>query len=90
MAFLLSQWPLTMATMKWSGSWRTSAHGSALGLRISNGGGFWMSYQEDVKRQQATEFWTGMMHAGGDEGTDESLRKRVRMLEKAKLWDPRD
>jgi hypothetical protein len=48
-----------------------------------------MHYQNDDKRQQANKFWTGIVQAGGDEGTDDSLRKRIRMLEKAKMWDPR-
>ena len=57
---------------------------------MSNGAGFWMTYQDDDKRQQAVEFWTGIVQAGGDEGTDDSLLKRIRMLEEAKMWDPRD
>ena len=45
-------------------------------------GGFWMAYQDDDKRQQELrEFWTGIVQAGGNEGTDDSLRKRIRMLE---------
>ena len=48
------------------------------------------NYQDDDKRQQAVEFWAGIVQAGGDEGTDDSLLKRIRMLEKAKMWDPRD
>ena len=62
-----------------------------LGARLvkSNGTGFWMHYQDDNKRQQELrEFWTGIVRAGGDEGTDDSLRKRISMLEKAKMWDP--
>jgi len=35
------------------------------------------------------ESWTGIVKAGGDEGTDDSLRMRIRMLEEAKMWDPR-
>ena len=63
-----------------------------LGARLtrSDGRGFWMAYQDDDKRHKAKEFWTGIVQAGGDEGTDESLRKRTRMLEKAKMWDPRN
>ncbi len=63
-----------------------------LGARLvmSNGSEFWMHYQDDDKRQQAKEFWTGIVQAGGDEGTNESLRKRICMLEEAKMWDPRD
>ena len=59
-----------------------------LGARLikSNGREFWMHYQDDDKRQQANEFWTGIVQAGD---TDDSLRKRIRMLEKAKMWDPR-
>ena len=29
------------------------------------------------KRKQANEFWTGIVKAGGDEGTDDSLRMRI-------------
>ena len=63
-----------------------------LGARLnrSNGRGFWMTYQDSDKRQKATEFWTGIVQSGGDEGTDDSLRKRIIMLENAKMWDPRD
>ena len=63
-----------------------------LGARLvkSNGHRFWMKIQDDDKRHRATEFWTGIVQAGGDEGTDDSLRKRIRMLETAKMWDPRD
>ena len=63
-----------------------------LGARLikSNGLEFWMTYQDDDKRKQAVEFWTGIVQAGGDEGTDDSLLKRIRMLEKAKMWDPQD
>jgi len=63
-----------------------------LGARLinSNGREFWMYYQDDDKRQQANKFWTGIVQAGGDEGTDESLRKRILMLKEAKMWDPRD
>ena len=42
------------------------------------------------KRKQANELCTGIVQAGGDEGTDDSLSKRIRMLKKAKMWDPRD
>ena len=63
-----------------------------LGARLimGDGRGFWMAYQDDDKREQANKFWTGILQQSGDEGTDESLRKRIRMLEKAKMWDPRD
>ena len=62
-----------------------------LGARLikSNGRGFWMHHEDDDKRQQANEFWTGIVQAGGNEGTDESLRKRISLLEEAKMWDPR-
>jgi len=50
-----------------------------------------MYYKDDNKRQQELwEFWTGIVQAGGNEGTDDSLRKRIRMLEKAKMWNPAD
>ena len=55
-----------------------------------DGAGFWTAYQDNDKRQQANKFWTGIVQACGDEGTDDSLLKRIRMLEKAKMWDPRD
>jgi len=67
---------------------RLMAH---LGARLimRNGDGFWMNYEDDDRRQQANEFWTGIVQAGGNEGTDESLRKRISLLEEAKMWDPR-
>ena len=34
--------------------------------------------------------WERIVDEGGDEGTPESLRKRIRMLKKAGLEDPRD
>ena len=51
-----------------------------LGARLikSNGNGFWMNYEDDDKRQQANEFWTGVVQTGGDEGTYDSLRKKSR------------
>ena len=63
-----------------------------LGARLikSNGHGFWLTIQDDDKRQQANEFWTGIVQLGGNDGTDESLRKRILMLKEAKMWDPRD
>ena len=36
------------------------------------------------------ELWERISREGGDEGTAKSLRKRVRMLEKANVLDPRD
>ena len=59
-------------------------------LLMSDGDGFWTTYQDDDRCRQAHEFWTGIVQVGGNEGTDESLRKRIRMLEDAELWDPRD
>ena len=63
-----------------------------LGARLidSNGYGLWLTIQDDDKRQQANEFWTGIVQLGGNDGTDESLRKRILMLKEAKMWDPRD
>ena len=58
-----------------------------LGARLRGSGvGFWMHYSD---KRQDTGIWTSIVQAGGDEGTDESLRKRIRMLEEAKMWDPR-
>ena len=63
-----------------------------LGARLydRDGDGFWKYYKDSDKRKQATEFWTGIVQTGGNEGTDDSLRKRIRMLEKAKMWNPAD
>ena len=36
------------------------------------------------------ELWKRISREGGDEGTADSLRKRIRMLKDAKVHDPRD
>ena len=36
------------------------------------------------------ELWEKISREGGDEGTADSLRKRIRMLKDAKVHDPRD
>mgnify|MGYP002824100959 CR=1 FL=1 len=63
-----------------------------LGARLScpDGDGFWLSYQDDDTRQRMRDFWRSVIDAGGDEPTEASRRTRRRLMNKAKMHDPRD
>ena len=68
--------PIAMAAAAHAGKDEVVRLLAHLGARLhaSDGHGFWMWYKDDDKRHQATEFWTEIVQAGGDEGTDDSLR----------------
>ena len=53
------------------------------------GVGYWRCYQDDAKRNRMGDFWTGVIEAGGDAPTEESLRIRRKMMIEAKMFDPR-
>ena len=54
------------------------------------GGPFWRYFKDHVGRVRDPKVWERIVRKGGDEGTPESLRKRIRMLKKAGVHDPRD
>ena len=54
------------------------------------GGPFWRCFKDSVGRVRDPKVWERIVRKGGDEGTAESLRKRIRMLTKAGINDPRD
>ena len=54
------------------------------------GGPFWENFEDNVGRVRDPALWERIVRKGGDEGTPESLRKRIRMLKKAGVNDPRD
>ena len=54
------------------------------------GGPFWRRFKDSVGRVRDPKVWERIVRKGGDEGTAESLRKRIRMLIKAGIKDPRD
>ena len=51
---------------------------------------FWRSFKDNKGRVRDTALWKRIVAEGGDEGTADSLRKRIRMLKDAKVHDPRD
>ena len=53
-------------------------------------GGFWQGFKDNKGRVRDPALWARIVKEGGDEGTPESLRKRIRMLKDAKVHDPRD
>ena len=53
-------------------------------------GGFWQCFKDNKSRVRDPALWERIVAEGGDEGTPESLRTRVRMLKEAKVHDPRD
>ena len=55
-----------------------------------NGGPFWELFQDNVGRVRNPKVWEWIVSKGGDEGTEKSLQKRVKMLKQAELADPRD
>ena len=54
------------------------------------GGGFWLRFEGGSGLIRNPKLWEWIVRKGGDEGTPESLRKRIRMLKKAGVHDPRD
>ena len=46
--------------------------------------------QDNIGRVRDPALWERIVAEGGDEGTPESLRKRIRLLKEAKVHDPRD
>ena len=68
-----------------------------LGARLSepsvpdwSGGPFWRRFKDNKGGVRDPELWESIVAEGGNEGTPESLRKRIRMLKEAKVHDPRD
>ncbi len=59
-------------------------------VQVGRPTGFWCAYQDDAKRNRMAEFWAGVIEAGGDEPTEESLRIRRKMMIEAKMFDPRE
>ena len=55
-----------------------------------HGGPFWRSFKDNKGRVRDPTLWERIVADGGNEGTPESLRKRIRMLKEAKVHDPRD
>ena len=51
---------------------------------------FWHKFKNSKGRVRDPALWERIAAEGGDEGTPESLRKRIRMLKEAKVHDPRD
>ena len=54
------------------------------------GGPFWHCFEDNKGRVRDPALWQSIVANGGDEGTADSLRKRIRMLTAAKVHDPRD
>ena len=55
-----------------------------------HGGPFWLCFKDNKGRVRAPALWERIVAEGGDEGTSESLRKRILILKEAKVHDPRD
>ena len=55
-----------------------------------HGGPFWRYFKDKIGRVRDLTLWERIVRKGGDEGTPESLRKRIRMLKKSGVHDPRD
>ena len=51
---------------------------------------FWSYFKDNKGRVRDPALWQRVVEEGGDEGTPESLRKRIRILKNAKVHDPRD
>ena len=63
-----------------------------LGARLYDGydNPFWRLFPDNKGRVRDPALWERIVQDGGNEGTEESLRKRIRMLKEAKVHDPRD
>ena len=51
---------------------------------------FWERFKDNKGRVRDPALWERIVAESGDEGTADSLRKRIRMLKEAKVHDPRD
>ena len=51
---------------------------------------FWDNFKDKKGRVRDPALWERILAEGGDEGTPESLQKRIRILKEAKVHDPRD
>ena len=51
---------------------------------------FWRRFQDNTTRVRNPKVWEWIVSKGGDEGTETSLQKRIRLLKQAGLDDPRD
>ena len=51
---------------------------------------FWHFFRDNKGRVRDPALWERIVAEGGNEGTPELLRKRIRMLKEAKVHDPRD
>ena len=60
------------------------------GSMIWSEGPFWHRFTDNIGRVRDPALWERIVRKGGNEGTPESLRKRIRMLKKAGVNDPRD
>ena len=62
------------------------------GCRLVNTGtgrGFWHEFGDTESKVRDPELWEKIVRKGGDHGTPESLRKRIRMLRKAGIVSDR-
>ena len=50
----------------------------------------WLEFKDNKGRVRNPALWEKIVAEGGNGGTPESLRKRIRMLKEAKVHDPRD
>ena len=86
--------PITTAANKGADdSVRLLAHlGSRLVMTEApyQGAPFWLAFKDNKGRVRDPKVWEWIVRRGGDEGTPESLRKRIRLLKKAGVHDPRD
>ena len=51
---------------------------------------FWLAFKDNKCRVRDPKVWEWIVRKRGNEGASESLRKRIRMLIKAGIKDPRD
>lgn len=59
-------------------------------LRLPDGRGFWLFYQDDDPRQhEMQQFWPRIVDAGGDEPTQESRRLRCELFRREDYLHPR-
>ena len=54
------------------------------------GGPFWHHFPDNKGSVRDPALWERIVRKGGNEGTPESLRERIRMLKKSSVHDPRD
>ena len=55
-----------------------------------DGGPFWRWFKDNTTRVRNPKVWEWIVSKGGDRNTEKSLQKRIKMLEQAELFDPRD